>query len=168
VGESNVDSIFENVPLVDDVRHTVARLDRTLDRARVRAVELGRLEAELNELNQSLGRTETDPDLVALRRRRAHLDGEIERVEGMCHRFRERLLASEGDLERLRLLARRQAVHRRIQQLSVDPSAEALVRTRSQAEVDLSVFDGEVVDLAREVDDVERQLAASVEVAAFG
>ena len=162
------DAIFENVPLADEVRTTVARLEHTLDRARVRAEELGRLEVELVELNRSLGRTETDPELAALRRRRARLDAELERVEQLRTRFRERLLASESDLERLRLLARRRAVHRRIQQLGEDSRSDALVRSRAEAEVDLPGFDRSVGSLAREVADVERQLAASVEVATIG
>jgi|GEM_PF-4775486 len=159
-------AIFENVPHADEVRSVVARLDHTVDRARVRAEELGRLEAELMSVNRSLGRPDHDPDLKALQRRSTALATEIERVEALRTRFRERLLASEGSLERLRLLARRRAVHRRIQQLGAD--ADDLGRTRAEAEVDIAGFDAEVGALAREVADVERQLAASVEVAGLG
>jgi hypothetical protein len=157
------DAVFENVPQADHLRGVVAKLDHTVDRARVRADELARLEAELTAVNRSLGHPDSDPELVGLRRRQASLRAEIERVQTLREQFRERLLSSEGHLERLRLLARRRAVHRRLQQLGAD--SEMLTRTRSEVEVDVTGFDAEVGKLAREVVDVEQRLAASVEVA---
>ncbi|MBO87437.1 MAG: hypothetical protein CL927_18980 [Deltaproteobacteria bacterium] len=157
------DEIFENVPQAEHLRSVVARLDHTVDRARVRAEELRRLERELEAVNRSLGGAGDDSDVDALRMRRTQLDGEIEKVEQLRADFQQRLLATEGALERLRLLARRRAVHQRIQQLS--PEADALTKARARVEVDLSGFDADVEALAREVVDVEQVLAASVEVA---
>ena len=157
------DAIFENVPQAENLRIVVSRLDHTVDRARVRVDEIARLEGELATVNRALGRDTSDPELQLLRQRRERLNQEIQKVEALRGDFQARLLAAESALERLRLLARRRAVHQRIQQLTSD--VDALSHTRAQGEVDLSGFDREVEALAREVADVEEVLAASVEVA---
>lgn len=157
------DAIFENVPQAENLRIVVSRLDRTVDRARVRVDEIRRLEGELATVNRALGRGTDDPELQMLGERRERLNQEIQKVEALRADFQARLLAAESALERLRLLARRRAVHQRIQQLTSD--VDALSHTRAQGEVDLSGFDREVESLAREVSDVEEMLAASVEVA---
>lgn len=159
------DHLFENAPHADELRIAISRLDQTVDRARVRGAEMERLERELVAINHALGRTEDDPDLIRLRRGRATLDAELTRVSTVRASFGERLLACEGHMERLRLLARRHGVQRRLASLTGD--LDALAHVRADAEVDIPGFDAQVEALASEVVVVERQLAATVEVAAL-
>lgn len=163
VGPSRL--VVEVAPHAALLRHRVQELDAVLDRARARARELAALGGRIRVANQSLGRPRDDAETERLAAQQQRVEVEMGRVRTLRGRFGEALGSVEDHLERLRLVAVRGALSRRVDEVA--EAQEGSGHEAALAEVDAVGLERMADGLALEVADATLALAATLEMAAL-
>jgi hypothetical protein len=163
VGPSRL--VVEVAPHAALLRQRVQQLDAVLERARARASELAALAGRIRLANENLGRPQDDAETERLAIQQHRVEGEMARVRDLRGRFGEALSSVEDHLERLRLVAVRGALSRRVDEVA--EAHEASGQEAAAAEVDALGLERMADGLAREVADATLALAATLEMAAM-
>jgi hypothetical protein len=164
--ESNDGVIFEAAPhraflvrRIDDLRLECAGLER-------RQGELVFLRAQLVRANEALGLPAEDGEVRAVDEERARLDARDADLIALELRLERQLADFDRALERLRLLATREALSRKVGELLEERRGDAALRAAAEIEVDVVAIHAEVVQLGVRLSDADLSLRAALEAEA--
>lgn len=170
MGQSFIESsdgvIFEAAPhraflvrRIEDLRLERAGLER-------RQTELVYLRAQLIRANEALGLTPEDGEVRAVDEERERLDGRDAALVRLEQRLTRQLEEFDRALERLRLLATREALSRKVGELLEERRGDAALRAAAEIEVDVVAIHAEMARLGVRLSDADLSLRAALEAEA--
>jgi chaperonin cofactor prefoldin len=164
--ESNDGVIFEAAPhrafllrRIDDLRLERAGLE-------ARQSELVHLRAQLIRANEALGLPPEDGEVRAVDEERARLDARDAGLISLERRLEAQLEEFNRALERLRLLATREALSRKVGELLEERRGDAALRAAAEIEVDVVAIHAEMSRLGVRLSDADLSLRAALEAEA--
>ena len=164
--ESNDGVIFEAAPhraflvrRIDDLRLERAGLE-------ARQSELVHLRAQLIRANEALGLPPEDGEVRAVDEERGRLDARDAGLISLEQRLERQLEDFNRALERLRLLATREALSRKVGELLEERRGDAALRAAAEIEVDVVAIYAEMSRLGVRLSDADLSLRAALEAEA--
>lgn len=164
--ESSDGVIFEAAPhraflvrRVEDLRLERAGLER-------RQAELVHLRAQLVRANEALGLPPEDGEVRAVDEERARLEARDAGLISLEQRLERQLDEFNQALERLRLLATREALSRKVGELLEERRGDAALRAAAEIEVDVVAIHAEMTRLGVRLSDADLSLRAALEAEA--
>ena len=164
--ESSDGVIFEAAPhraflvrRIDDLRLERAGLEQ-------RQSELVHLRAQLIRANEALGLPPEDGEVRAVDEERARLDARDAGLISLEQRLEAQLEDFNRALERLRLLATREALSRKVGELLEERRGDAALRAAAEIEVDVVAIHAEMSRLGVRLSDADLSLRAALEAEA--
>ncbi|MEY3214615.1 MAG: hypothetical protein RIT28_5096 [Pseudomonadota bacterium] len=164
--ESSDGVIFEAAPhraflvrRIDDLRLERAGLE-------ARQSELVHLRAQLIRANEALGLPPEDGEVRAVDEERARLTARDAGLISLEQRLERQLEDFNRALERLRLLATREALSRKVGELLEERRGDAALRAAAEIEVDVVAIHAEMSRLGVRLSDADLSLRAALEAEA--
>ena len=144
---------------IDDLRLERAGLE-------ARQSELVHLRAQLIRANEALGLPPEDGEVRAVDEERGRLDARDAGLISLEQRLERQLEDFNRALERLRLLATREALSRKVGELLEERRGDAALRAAAEIEVDVVAIYAEMSRLGVRLSDADLSLRAALEAEA--